>query len=249
MYPNGLSLLTTVCPVCFIFYEKHLFSSGEIFHCCHETEIDGGIFFFACQSCQQVFDFLFLGSFKAADSGKILKRFSENEKECFERLMKDPLRSCVPCFHGVVERDGESYIQLDDLLTDFEGPSVMDCKMGIRWGEWTRMCFKTILCSGLIIHEKKRTPFIQASSLNLCDTVIQKASQSKISISQCKWLNSSVKAHFQCLNESLLVLMFSWKSWPFAQDWPVFLPTLTSWSVAISLFSRFLLSFLFIVCD
>ncbi|KAK1191367.1 IP3KA kinase, partial [Pygoscelis papua] len=73
------------------------------------------------------------GSFKAADSGKILKRFSENEKECFERLMKDPLRSCVPCFHGVVERDGESYIQLDDLLTDFEGPCVMDCKMGIRW--------------------------------------------------------------------------------------------------------------------
>ncbi|OWK62689.1 Inositol-trisphosphate 3-kinase A [Lonchura striata] len=72
------------------------------------------------------------GNFKAADSGKILKRFSENEKECFERLMKDPLRSCVPCFHGVVERDGESYIQLDDLLTDFEGPSVMDCKMGIR---------------------------------------------------------------------------------------------------------------------
>lgn len=91
-----------------------------------------GFFFFACQSCQQVFDFLFVGSFKAADSGKILKRFSENEKECFERLMKDPLRSCVPCFHGVVERDGESYIQLDDLLTDFEGPSVMDCKMGIR---------------------------------------------------------------------------------------------------------------------
>ncbi|XP_010578377.1 PREDICTED: inositol-trisphosphate 3-kinase A isoform X2 [Haliaeetus leucocephalus] len=72
------------------------------------------------------------GSFKAADSGKILKRFSENEKECFERLMQDPLRSCVPCFHGVVERDGESYIQLDDLLTDFEGPCVMDCKMGIR---------------------------------------------------------------------------------------------------------------------
>lgn len=76
--------------------------------------------------------FSLLGSFKAADSGKILKRFSENEKDCFERLMKDPLRACVPCFHGVVERDGESYIQLDDLLTDFEGPSVMDCKMGIR---------------------------------------------------------------------------------------------------------------------
>ncbi|XP_032649777.1 inositol-trisphosphate 3-kinase A isoform X2 [Chelonoidis abingdonii] len=72
------------------------------------------------------------GSFKAADSDTILKRFSENEKECFELLMKDPLRSCVPAFHGVVERDGEKYIQLDDLLADFEGPCVMDCKMGIR---------------------------------------------------------------------------------------------------------------------
>ncbi|CAM5121924.1 unnamed protein product [Eretmochelys imbricata] len=72
------------------------------------------------------------GSFKAADSGTILKRFSDNEKECFELLMKDSLRSCVPAFHGVVERDGEKYIQLDDLLTDFEGPCVMDCKMGIR---------------------------------------------------------------------------------------------------------------------
>uniref|UniRef100_A0A7M4FL05 Kinase n=1 Tax=Crocodylus porosus TaxID=8502 RepID=A0A7M4FL05_CROPO len=72
------------------------------------------------------------GSFKAADSGTILKRFSENEKECFERLMKDLLCSCVPAFHGMVERDGESYIQLDDLLNEFEGPCVMDCKMGIR---------------------------------------------------------------------------------------------------------------------
>lgn len=77
--------------------------------------------------------FGFAGSFKAADSGTILKRFSENEKECFERLMKDLLCSCVPAFHGMVERDGESYIQLDDLLNEFEGPCVMDCKMGIRW--------------------------------------------------------------------------------------------------------------------
>ncbi|XP_044292375.1 inositol-trisphosphate 3-kinase A [Varanus komodoensis] len=72
------------------------------------------------------------GSFKAADPGTILKRYSENEEKCFELLMKDPLSSCVPVFHGVVERDGESYIQLDDLLANFEGPCVMDCKMGIR---------------------------------------------------------------------------------------------------------------------
>ncbi|KAJ6667312.1 hypothetical protein lerEdw1_017290 [Lerista edwardsae] len=72
------------------------------------------------------------GSFKAADGGTILKRYCENEERCFQLLMKDPLRSCVPVFHGVVERDGESYMQLDDLLASFEGPCVMDCKMGIR---------------------------------------------------------------------------------------------------------------------
>ncbi|KAJ7344821.1 hypothetical protein JRQ81_000771 [Phrynocephalus forsythii] len=72
------------------------------------------------------------GSFKAADGGTILKRYSENEEKCFQLLMKDPLCSCVPVFHGMVERDGESYLQLDDLLANFEGPCVMDCKMGIR---------------------------------------------------------------------------------------------------------------------
>ncbi|XP_015285010.1 PREDICTED: inositol-trisphosphate 3-kinase A [Gekko japonicus] len=72
------------------------------------------------------------GSFKAADGGTILKRYSENEEKCFELLLNDRLYSCVPVYHGVVERDGESYIQLDDLLANFEGPCVMDCKMGIR---------------------------------------------------------------------------------------------------------------------
>ncbi|XP_029454479.1 LOW QUALITY PROTEIN: inositol-trisphosphate 3-kinase A [Rhinatrema bivittatum] len=72
------------------------------------------------------------GSFKAAACGTILKRLSENEKVCFELLMNDSLYCCIPAYHGVVERDGEHYIQLDDLLTNFEGPCVMDCKMGIR---------------------------------------------------------------------------------------------------------------------
>ncbi|XP_063803261.1 inositol-trisphosphate 3-kinase A-like [Pseudophryne corroboree] len=72
------------------------------------------------------------GSFKAAAGGTILKRYSENEKICFELLMNDSLAVCVPRFHGVTERDGESYIQLDDLLNDFDEPCVMDCKMGIR---------------------------------------------------------------------------------------------------------------------
>ncbi|XP_018087712.1 inositol-trisphosphate 3-kinase A isoform X2 [Xenopus laevis] len=72
------------------------------------------------------------GSFKAAANGTILKRYSENEKNAFELVMKDSLGHCVPAFHGVVERDGESYIQLDDLLNSFDEPCVMDCKMGIR---------------------------------------------------------------------------------------------------------------------
>ncbi|XP_053331393.1 inositol-trisphosphate 3-kinase A-like [Spea bombifrons] len=72
------------------------------------------------------------GSFKAAAGGTILKRYSEIEKNCFEGLMNDSLGCCVPTFHGVVERDGESYIQLDDLLNNFEEPCVMDCKMGVR---------------------------------------------------------------------------------------------------------------------
>ncbi|XP_053553693.1 inositol-trisphosphate 3-kinase A [Bombina bombina] len=72
------------------------------------------------------------GSFKAAAGGTILKRYSENEEKCFELLMNDSLYCCVPAYHGVVERDGESYIQLDDLLNGFEEPCVMDCKMGVR---------------------------------------------------------------------------------------------------------------------
>ena len=75
-----------------------------------------------------------LGSFKAAGtSGLILKRSSEPERYCLARLMADALRGCVPAFHGVVERDGESYLQLQDLLDGFDGPCVLDCKMGVRY--------------------------------------------------------------------------------------------------------------------
>ncbi|XP_006643125.2 inositol-trisphosphate 3-kinase A [Lepisosteus oculatus] len=72
------------------------------------------------------------GSFKAGNEGTILKKFSENEKLCFEQLVGDVLYPYVPAYHGVVERDGDTYLQLTDLLGDFDGPCVMDCKMGIR---------------------------------------------------------------------------------------------------------------------
>uniref|UniRef100_A0A3Q3X1J6 Kinase n=1 Tax=Mola mola TaxID=94237 RepID=A0A3Q3X1J6_MOLML len=72
------------------------------------------------------------GNFKAADEGNILKKFSENEMQCFEKLRDDGLLPFVPGYHGVVEKDGESFLHMTDLLADFELPNVMDCKMGVR---------------------------------------------------------------------------------------------------------------------
>ncbi|KAK5857437.1 hypothetical protein PBY51_010685 [Eleginops maclovinus] len=72
------------------------------------------------------------GNFKAADEGNILKKFSENEKQCFEKLREDALLLFVPRYHGVVEKDGESFLHMTDLLSNFDLPNVMDCKMGVR---------------------------------------------------------------------------------------------------------------------
>ncbi|XP_064810117.1 inositol-trisphosphate 3-kinase A-like [Oncorhynchus masou masou] len=72
------------------------------------------------------------GNFKAGGKGTILKKFSENEKLCFERLQGDVLQGFVPGYHGVVERDGEPFLHMTDLLVNFDEPSVMDCKMGVR---------------------------------------------------------------------------------------------------------------------
>lgn len=72
------------------------------------------------------------GNFKAADEGNILKKFSENEMQCFEKLRDDALYPFVPGYHGVVEKDGESFLHMTDLLANFELPNVMDCKMGVR---------------------------------------------------------------------------------------------------------------------
>ncbi|XP_070835745.1 inositol-trisphosphate 3-kinase A [Chaetodon trifascialis] len=72
------------------------------------------------------------GNFKAADEGNILKKFSENEMQCFEKLRGDALLPFVPGYHGVVEKDGESFLHMTDLLANFDLPNVMDCKMGVR---------------------------------------------------------------------------------------------------------------------
>lgn len=76
--------------------------------------------------------FINAGSFKAGEEGTILKKYAENEKLCFERLSGDVLKRFVPTYRGTVEKDGELFLQMSDLLINFDGPNVMDCKMGVR---------------------------------------------------------------------------------------------------------------------
>ncbi|KAG8438093.1 hypothetical protein GDO86_008687 [Hymenochirus boettgeri] len=72
------------------------------------------------------------GNFKASERGHILKKFSPVENACLVTLMDDALRPFVPTYHGLVERDEQTYIKMEDLLMGLEGPSIMDCKMGFR---------------------------------------------------------------------------------------------------------------------
>ncbi|XP_035482917.1 inositol-trisphosphate 3-kinase C isoform X3 [Scophthalmus maximus] len=72
------------------------------------------------------------GSFHVGDYGTLLKRFCKREQQCYLRLMTDTLRPFVPAYHGVVQRDKQDYNMMDNLLTHFNTPAIMDCKMGSR---------------------------------------------------------------------------------------------------------------------
>ncbi|XP_028997954.1 inositol-trisphosphate 3-kinase B [Betta splendens] len=72
------------------------------------------------------------GSFKAGANGRILKKHCECEQRCLSLLMTDVLQPYVPGYHGDVEKDGQKYNQMEDLLAEFDCPCVMDCKMGVR---------------------------------------------------------------------------------------------------------------------
>ncbi|XP_030382398.1 inositol-trisphosphate 3-kinase A isoform X1 [Scaptodrosophila lebanonensis] len=74
------------------------------------------------------------GNFKAGpEPGTVLKKLCPKEEECFQVLMQDMLRPYVPVYKGqVTSEDGELYLQLQDLLSDYVQPCVMDCKIGVR---------------------------------------------------------------------------------------------------------------------
>uniref|UniRef100_A0A3P8S8Q6 Kinase n=1 Tax=Amphiprion percula TaxID=161767 RepID=A0A3P8S8Q6_AMPPE len=72
------------------------------------------------------------GSFHVGDYGTLLKRFCEGEQQCYLRLMEDTLRPFVPLYHGVVQHGEQDYNMMDNLLTHFNTPAIMDCKMGSR---------------------------------------------------------------------------------------------------------------------
>lgn len=71
--------------------------------------------------------------FKVTDNQSwIHKKGSKYEKLAFTNLMSDVLKPFVPEFLGaVVEHDAE-YLQIENLISSFESPNIMDCKMGCR---------------------------------------------------------------------------------------------------------------------
>ncbi|XP_038074877.1 inositol-trisphosphate 3-kinase B-like isoform X2 [Patiria miniata] len=72
------------------------------------------------------------GNFKAGECGTILKKHTPKEQWALRKLMADILRPYIPEYKGVVEKNSEKYVQMQDLLGEFDNPSVMDCKIGTR---------------------------------------------------------------------------------------------------------------------
>ena len=74
------------------------------------------------------------GNFQPGEEGCILKKYVDREANCLEGFKSDSnLRDFVPTFHGIVTRNDGKYTRMQDLLLSFESPSLMDCKMGIRY--------------------------------------------------------------------------------------------------------------------
>jgi len=79
------------------------------------------------------------GNFKAGQrQGTVMKKLCASEEECYKRLHGDALEAFVPEYQGTLEVEDEEskskqkFIQLQDCLSSFTLPSVMDCKIGVR---------------------------------------------------------------------------------------------------------------------
>eukprot|EP00095_Tigriopus_kingsejongensis_P007820 maker-scaffold204_size260821-snap-gene-1.45 protein:Tk07820 transcript:maker-scaffold204_size260821-snap-gene-1.45-mRNA-1 annotation:"GE17061" len=74
------------------------------------------------------------GNFKAGKSqGTVLKKLCAQEEVCYRKLDNDAMVQFVPKYQGVLTLDDdEKFIQLQDCLSSFTNPSIMDCKIGVR---------------------------------------------------------------------------------------------------------------------
>lgn len=73
------------------------------------------------------------GAFKPCDNGTILKKLTEKEYVCLNKILDDSyMLQITPQFHGKIEKEGVEYVKLQDLLAEFDNPSVCDIKMGTR---------------------------------------------------------------------------------------------------------------------
>lgn len=64
--------------------------------------------------------------------GTIMKKSTGNEEKCFNELANDALSPFVPRVLRTVKQDGNSYLEMQDLLAGFKSGAVMDIKMGCR---------------------------------------------------------------------------------------------------------------------
>ena len=88
----------------------------------------------------------FLGNFQPGEEGCILKKYVEREAECLRGLTEDQsLQGFAPTFHGIVNLAEEKYTRMQDLLLPFDNPSLMDCKMGIRFVKLRNLFLPTVL--------------------------------------------------------------------------------------------------------
>lgn len=74
------------------------------------------------------------------ENNRVLKKSKQPEISFFQWLysqdtpMFKELQNFAPHFYGVEARNGNNYIVLENLLTEYDYPNIMDCKLGrITW--------------------------------------------------------------------------------------------------------------------